>query len=196
MLNFAETKKFNKAPRIEEGTYPARICRLIDLGVQKTEWKGEEKTAHKILLTFELPTEMIEVQDKEGNKVMKPRWISKDYTVSNHEKSALYAIIKAVDPTGEATKQGRHAKGLLGLPLMINVGSTETGNAKVIGASRLMKGMLVDDLVNEPVYFDLDKPDTALFDTFPDWLKEKIKTGVDFDQTPFAQVSSTTTSPF
>lgn len=168
--------------RIEDGTYMARVVQLIDLGVQKSEYEGVEKINHQVMITFEFPTEMVKVGDDD-----KPRWLSKNYTVSTHEKSGMAALINAVDPTGQATSKGRNLKGILGLPAMVTVGTTSGGNAKVSGVARLMKGMQVPELVNDPVFFDLDGDDVEQFDKFPDWLKERITSGIDFHKTPFSK---------
>lgn len=162
--------------RIEDGTYGARIQGLVDLGLQKTEWKGETKENYKVFITFEFPTERVEVEG-----VSRPRWLSKEYTISTHEKSALYGLLKAADPDGKATNKGRHVKGLLGLPVMVEVGSTESGNAKVVNVIKPMKGMAVGELENPTTFFDLDKIDFKVWEKLPTWLQDKIKGGVDFD---------------
>jgi hypothetical protein len=183
----AEKKDFGRA---DDGAYPARIAQLIDFGKQiATDWKtGEPKLyddgnpiiQHKIWITFELPTETIEVDG-----IDKPRWYGKEYTVSMHEKAALPGLLKAADPKDEFTAKGRNPKGLLGLPVMVTIGSTSSGKAKVAAVTAVPKGMIVDPLFNKETFFDLDEPDLELFDSLPAWMQEKIKTGVDFDQTKF-----------
>jgi len=191
-LNFAETKAKKVYPRIGEGTYPARIVRILDFGMQyATDFKtGEIKTyddgnkvvQHKVWLDFELPTETIEVEG-----IQKPRWIGKEYTVSTHEKAALTALLKAADPGGKATLKGRNVAGLLGLPLMITVGSTSSDKDKISNVSSLVKGMTVDPLTNPTLFFDLDGNDRKTFDSLPDWMKKRIQEGIDYESTPFAK---------
>lgn len=180
--------------RVEDGAYPARIVQILDFGMQiETDWKtGENKTyedsgalviKHKVWINFELPTETIEV-----NGETKPRWYGKEYTVSAHEKSALYALLKAVDPKGEATNKGRNVKGLLGLPAMVTIASTSSGKAKIGSVSGVPKGMQVDSLVNDEGFFDLDSQDVEAFAKIPNWMQTRIKDGVDFDKTKFSKV--------
>jgi len=58
------------------------ICiRLIDLGTQQTEFKGERKLQRKIMIGWELPFE----KTKKGE----PFIHYKRYTLSSHEKSTL-----------------------------------------------------------------------------------------------------------
>ena len=191
-LNFAEGAKKTVYPRIGEGTYPARIVRILDFGMQyATDFKtgeiklyedGNQVVQHKVWIDFELPTETIAVDG-----VDKPRWIGKEYTVSSHEKAALQALLKAADPGGKATLKGRNVTGLLGLPLMITVGSTSTGKDKISNVSSLVKGMTVDALANPTLFFDLDSNDRKTFDSLPDWMKKRIQEGVGYADTAFAK---------
>ena len=189
-LNFSETKKRVDYGRVEDGTYPARVVRIIDFGLQyATDFKtgevkkyddGNDVIQHKVWIDFELPTETIDIDG-----VKKPRWYGKEYTVSSHEKAAIQALLKAADPDGKATMKGKNVVGLLGLPVMLTIGSTSTGKAKVAGITRLIKGMSVDPLANPTLFFDLDSPDIKTFEGLPDWMKKHIQEGVDFDKTAF-----------
>jgi hypothetical protein len=193
-LNFADKPKAAKKDfgRAEDGAYSARICQLIDFGKQyATDFQtgeikkyddGNEVIQHKVWITFEFPTETIEVDG-----VDKPRWYGKEYTVSMHEKAALTALLKAADPKGEHTAKGRNVKGLLGLPVMVTIGSTKSGKAKVSAVTSIPKGMQVDPLVNPETFFDLDSDDIETFKGLPNWMQDRIKTGVDFDDTHFYQ---------
>ena len=193
-LNFAEGKKKSKKDfgRVEDGAYPARVVQIIDLGMQiETDYKtGEAKTyddgnpmiRHKVWINFEFPTETIEIDGEN-----KPRWYGKEFTVSTHEKSALHNLLRAVDGKGEHTNKGRNVKGLLGLPAMVTIGSTSGGKAKISAVSGVPKGMPVGDLSNPTTFFDLDSDDLATFEKIPNWMQDKIKNGVDFDETKFYQ---------
>lgn len=193
-LNFATPTSTKKDfGRVEDGAYPARIVQIIDFGMQiETDWKtGEEKhyddgnlmIKPKVWINFELPDETIEIDG-----VSKPRWYGKEYTVSAHEKSALHALLKSVDGKGAATNGGRNVQGLLGLPAMLTIGSTSSGKAKVSAVSAVPKGMQVGALTNPEGFFDLDSDDVKTFDVLPNWMKERIKTGVNFEATKLAKV--------
>lgn len=198
-LNFAEktvTKK-KEVSRVEDGAYPARIVQVIDFGKQiETDYKtGEPKVyedsgqpviKHKVWINFELPTETIELDGEQ-----RPRWYGKEYTVSGHEKSALFALLKAIDPKGEHASHGRNVRGILGLPLMVTIGSTSSGKAKVAGVSAVPKGMHVEALANGETFFDLDGDDIDVFESLPKWMQDRIIDGIDFDKTNFYQVINT-----
>ncbi len=187
-LNFSETKKRVDYGRVEDGTYPARVVRIIDFGLQyATDFKtgdvkkyddGNDVIQHKVWIDFELPTETIDIDG-----VKKPRWYGKEYTVSSHEKAAIQALLKAADPDGKATMKGKNVVGLLGLPVMLTIGSTSTGKAKVAGITRLIKGMSVDPLANPTLFFDLDEATYKDFELLPEWMQKRIKDGVDFEST-------------
>lgn len=193
-LDFSEAKKVKKDfGRVEDGAYAARIVQIIDFGLQyETDWKtnevktyddGNPMIKHKVWITFELPEETIEIDGEN-----RPRWYGKEYTVSAHEKSALYALLKSVDPKGHATNGGRDVKGLLGLPAMVTIGSTSTGKAKISGVSATPKGLQVGPLSNEEFFFELDSDDVDAFDSLPGWMKERIRLGVGFSNTTISKV--------
>src|SRR4030043_2365500 len=192
-LNFSETKKAKKDfPRLEDGAYPARVVQILDFGMQyATDYKtgeikkyddGNEVIQHKVWINFEFPTETIEIDGE-----TKPRWLGKEFTVSSHEKSALFSLLKAIDPKGESTNKGRNVRGMLGLPAMVTVGSTGGGKAKVSSVSGVPKGMQVDALQNPEGFFDLDSDDVDTFESLPTWMQERITTGIGFDETAFYQ---------
>lgn len=161
-----------KFPRVDEGTYPARVCTVCDLGVQEqTDWKTGEVIDPKprVLITWELPTELIESEQSDGSIEEVPRLISKEYTLSNFERSNLMQLIKAIKPgLGTLTE-------LLDTPCMVNVGSTVNGNAKVTSVMPSPKGMPVPELTKPAAHFDFDNPDEALFLEMPRWVRVKIK---------------------
>ena len=183
LTNITNEKKSNATGRIEDGTYAARIVQIIDLGIQENEWEGVKKEQHQVQITFEFPTERVTVDE-----VDKPRWLGKAFVISTHEKATLTKLMQAADPDGKDTMKGRNLKGLMSKPLMVTGGSTATGNAKIAGVARLMKGLAVAALENPATFFDLDGKDTEAFDKFPKWLKERIMGGVDFESTNFAGV--------
>lgn len=175
----------SKFPRIEDGTYPALLVGIVDVGVQpQTDWKtGKEKApARKLFLTFELPTETIEIDGEE-----KPRWIGKDYTFSFHEKAGL---TKVVDILKREVKGAKNMQDLLGVACMVTVGSTGTGNAKLAGVVPKVKGMPTAELQNEAVCFDMDEPDLDTFNKLPQWLQNKITSSLNFSGSKLSNLLS------
>ena len=174
-LNTATAATGNKDfGRVGEGSYPARVVQIVDLGMQQqTDWQtGEDKTwdsgdlmvKPEVYIAFELPTETIEVNGEE-----KPRWLSKTYILSNHEKASLTGVMAA------AGVKSTNVAELLDKPVGITVGTTSGGKDKVTAVAPVMKGMEVAALANPSVVFDLDSPDMTIFDKLPNFIKEKLE---------------------
>lgn len=168
---------------LEEGTYPAILVQVIDLGVQPQEdWKTKKPKppAHKVLFTFELPTETVEIDGED-----KPRWMSKDYTYSFNEKAALSKVVQVLmkdKPKAKALDD------LLGAACMLNVGHTASGNAKIAGIVPKIKGMTLPESTNNLIAFDLDNPDLNTFNNLHEWIQNKITSSINFNQTKLAKV--------
>lgn len=168
--------------RIEDGTYVARLVQVIDLGQQEiTDWKTKEFKGygHRLWIVFEFPTEKITINGEE-----RPRWQGREYALSFHEKSGLTKLVNALDPQGKA----KTLPELLGSPAMVTIGSTSGNNAKIENVVSLPKGFQVDDLENPAKALDLSEPDLEVFESLPDWLKEKITSSKDFEKTRLAEL--------
>lgn len=180
-LKRSEIKTPNKKKdfgRLEDGNHLARIVSVIDCGLQpQTDWQTKEDIDPKtiVMITFETPNETIEMEDKEGNKTVKPRWITKEYTLSFHEMAALRKLVDALKPDLEDLAE------LLNLPCMINIGSTISGNAKIVGVSKPMKGMEVPELFGDSFHFDFSHPNMELFNGLYEWQQNKIKGALDYN---------------
>jgi hypothetical protein len=91
MIISDNTKEFKIAPA---GNHMARLYSVIDLGHQATEWAGETKIMHKVVLTWEL-------HGKDDNEQPlttddgKPLIVSKRYTVSLGEQARLRQDLEA-----------------------------------------------------------------------------------------------------
>lgn len=169
------SQKFAPPPA---GAHPAICYRVIDLGTQTGSYKGAPKRQHKILLSWELPTELIE----EGEKAGEPFTVHQRYTFSSSEKSRLRQDLESW--RGKAFQDsdfgpgGFDIKNVLGVPCLLGIiHETKDGNtyANVRTLSRLPKGMAVPQPVNPQVYFAFDIPDwMAIYEGFSDGLKATI----------------------
>lgn len=171
--------------RLPDGTHSARIVSVIDMGLQEqTHWqtrtnKGPDGVAldpkRIVMITFETPDEMLTYTDKEDNEVTKPRWMSKEYTLSFHEMAALRKLVNAIKPDIESLDE------LLNLPCNITIGSTNTGNAKITAVSNVKKNEVIGELQNDSFHFDFSNPDMDLFNGLLKWQQDKIKEALDYD---------------
>jgi len=186
-VSTSPTKKTDNG-RVEDGPHMARVVQIIDLGMQKqTDWKtGEVQTYDdgnpiikpEVFITYEFPTDRIEIDGES-----KPRWLSKRYTMSLHEKSALTALITAVDPAGAKGKSYDLSK-LIDKPLMVTVGSTSNGNPKVTSVSGIPKGIKVDPLENDSRLFDMGSFDMEVYESLPNFIQEIIQNSESFKGFP------------
>ena len=176
------------APTLEPGSYPARLVQVIDLGVHpQPDFQGDAKPPKPmIMLTYELVDQFM--QDEEGNDIKdRPRWISEQLPLfplySERAKSTKrYAVM---DVNG--THSGDFAA-LLNSPVLVNIVNNpnkkdptkvweNVGNVTLMRASEVKK---LPPLVNEPKAFDMDEPDLEVFNSLPDWIKDKITNSLEF----------------
>lgn len=167
---------------VPTGTHLARCYRIVDLGTQETVYMGQKKNQHKVMFSFEVHSE-----DDQGNKTVtekgEPMSISKNYTMSLHEKSGLRKDLQSwrgKEFTAEELR-GFDLEKVLGVWCTLNIirttgndGKEYTNIAGISPVSPLQKKVGLPEGFNEPKLFSIENPDMALFDTFSTYLKEKI----------------------
>jgi hypothetical protein len=162
------------------GTHLGICYRVIDLGTQPSNYNGEAKTAHKVLISWELPDEKME----DG----RPFTVSSSYTWSMHEKSNLRKHLEAW--RGQAFTErdfgpnGFDIKNVLGKACTLNVthSTGEKTYANVTGVGKVMKGITVPDRVNDLVYLWLhpSRWDAGVFSTLSANLQTKIMSSPEY----------------
>lgn len=168
---------------LEAGVYPARCYSMVHMGTIKESFNGEDKLLNKVRLTFELPTEMEVFKEENGPQ---PRVLSKEFTLSLSDKANLLAFLNSW--RGKAlTDEERKSFDitvLVGATCMLTIShkTSKQGKtyAEISGIGKLMKGMVIPDQINPSVIFSVNSFDADTFDKFPDFLKEKIQSSVEF----------------
>ena len=190
------TLKTNEAPTsggkaqepIDPGTYPSQVVQIIDLGLQPQVYLGETKDPkNEIMVTYELADEFM--KDEEGNDIEdKPRWVSETFPLNslNSDKAKSTQRYFALDPN--VKHDGDWSK-LLETPASLTI-VNKVGKGKnagkvynKVGAVSAMRPRDADrlpKLKNDAKFFTLDDPDVEVFLTFPDWIQDKIKKGLEF----------------
>lgn len=179
-------------PTLDAGTYPARLVRFIDMGIQpQRAYAGKDKPpAHEVDFTYELLD--VFMVDKDGKELEdKPRWISENFPVYRLEADLAKSTkrYKALDPAMEF--DGDMSK-LVGQPCMITIVHGENkkdpahpyenvGNVSVMRAKEVEKA---PELKNKPVVFLLEEPDMEVFDNFPSWIQDKLKGNLEYAGSP------------
>jgi hypothetical protein len=188
-----------RQPPIAQGSYPARVVQLIDLGVQPQKpYKGKEKPpAHFISLTYELLDEFC--VDEEGKELEdKPRWISEDMPFYNLEADKARSTMRymAIDPNqdfeGEFTM-------LVGQPCIVTITHNPNPtdperpycNVGNVSSMREKQAKSCAELVNKPVCFTLDDPDMEAFNNFQQWVQDKISSNLEFKGSPLEKLIGT-----
>lgn len=172
-----ESNDFELVP---EGVYTARCIKVIDLGTQTVEFAGERKLQPKVQITWEILDD--EVKMKDG----RPFATSKTYTASLHEKSSLHGDLvkwrgKSFSPT---ELLGFDISKLLGAYCMIQIIHVPSadGSKTYANISSIMATKERPDGVNPTVMFDISNPDMEIFESLPEYLKEKIRSAPEWEQ--------------
>jgi hypothetical protein len=178
MAIIAESTGGSNYEPVEAGTYAARCYSMVYLGTLDEKFQGQEKTQKKVRLTFELPTELKVFKEEKGEQ---PCVLSKDFTLSMHEKSGLRKFLQ--NWRGKAFTEDEAKKFditvLLGKPCMLSViHKTSAANGKtyaeIAGVSTLMKGMAIAEQINPTFEFSVLDWDTEKFEMLPQFLKDKV----------------------
>ncbi len=158
---------------VEAGTYPARCIRLIDIGTQEGEYNGKKILRKQIIVTWELPTEII----SDGDYVGEPYIISKFYTASLSDKANLRKDLEAWRGKAftESELKGFHLQVILDKPCMLSIIHNETGRAKVSGMMAIPKGLEILDRINPLVSFDITNWDAEVYENLSDGIKGIIQ---------------------
>jgi hypothetical protein len=175
MIISDNSKEFKIAPA---GSHMARLYSVIDLGHQATEWAGETKIMHKVVLTWELHgnddnDQPLQTDDK------KPLIVSKRYTVSLGDQARLRQDLEAWSNKKMTAEDRKNfdLRNLLGKFCMVNITHSEDGKyANISGISPVPSALrnAQPEGVNPTMHFWLAEFDQAKYDLLPKYYKEKI----------------------
>ena len=165
-----ETKR--TIPLLDAGDYQSVCCAVIDLGTQYNEkW---EKMQQKLLIMWDIAGETIEIDGEQ-----KPRRLSKQYTKSLNEKSALARDINnwRGKPFTEEELHAFDLTKLINTGCQINV-AQDTKDGKtytyIMGIMNLPKGTKLEP-ISEPILYDIDNHNENVFCQLPEWVQTIIK---------------------
>lgn len=184
-LNSKNIPAGNRPPVLEPGTYKARIVQVVDLGLQpQPDFQGQpKKPSYVISVTYELVEEFM--KDEDGEDIEdKPRWISERLNLHNLSQDRAKSTIryKSLDP--QNTYEGDWSR-LVDMPCYVTLVEWEKqgkkgNNVAGVSSPREKEKKSWPPLVNSSVVFDLSSPDVSVFNSFPDWMKDIIKTNLEF----------------
>lgn len=156
------------------GDHPAICISVIDLGVQKTI-NGNKPL---LMLTWELPGQLVTFKDDDGKEQTKPRVISRRFTKSMHEKATLRKAIERMRGAKftDAQASDFDLSTLPGKACMLEVVHNVKGDktyANIELFSRY-KGEALKQTHASWVY-DMSAPNDQLYQQFPPWLQKVIE---------------------
>jgi hypothetical protein len=165
--------------QIPAGSYLARCYQMIHIGTNSFEWQGQTKTSNKVRITFELPTELKVFKEGDAEK---PIVISAEYTLSLHEKSKLRPVLEGWRGKAFTDEEAKdfEISNLVGVPAMISIIHNQKGYAEISSISRIPKGMECPEQINSSQILSYDEWNEELFEKLPEFIKNKIKTSVEY----------------
>jgi hypothetical protein len=162
-----------------EGTHPATCYRFIDLGTQKSTFNNEEKSARKIMLSWEITDPEIMMDDDQ------PFIVSGWYTWSMHEKANLRKMLEGwrgkAFVESDFGQGGFNVKNLLGVGCLLNILHVTKPDGRVFAnisnVIKMPKGMEAGDLRNEQTYLavNAEEFDRDVFNGLSDKLQSTIR---------------------
>ena len=190
-MSFYVEDKGGNFERCPPGMHLARCYRIIDLGTQKTEYMGQTKYLHKIMIGWE-----IHGMKDDGTKLAmqdgRPFAIFKNYTLSWSEKANLRLDLQSWrgKPFTQEEMRRFDLKNVLGAWCMLNIieRPAKTGNniySNVDGVTpvpAMIKQNGLPAAVNANEIFNLTEPDMDLYSKFSDNLKAKIASSPEWER--------------
>lgn len=158
----------------DPGTQSAVCTRIIDLGTQESSYQGKPKSAHKLMMGWELEQRM-----DDG----RPFLATTRFTASLHEKAVLTKFLEGWRGRAftDEERNGFDLTVLLGQPCLLTL--VQNGDyVNVSSAVKLPKGMPPLLPVGPLVMFDLSKFDRNVYDSFSDHLKATIAKSPEYDK--------------
>jgi len=178
MAILASTNGGTNYEPIASGSYPARCYSMVHLGTIEENILGTVKKLNKVRITWELPTELKVFKEENGEQ---PHVLSKEFTLSLHEKSTLRSFLKnwrGKDFTEEEAKSFDVEK-LIGAPCMLNITHKKSKDgtrtyAEIGSISTLPKGLPCPPQITDSYIWTYENFDLEKFNKLPDYLKAKM----------------------
>lgn len=166
------------------GNHLAICYQMIEIGTVEEIVMNEKKILKKVRIGWELPNETKVFNEEKGEQ---PFVMSKEYTLSMHEKSTLRADLKSWrgKDFSEYEAKAFDITKLLGKPCMINVIHKPSKDglktySQISAITGVPKGMTVPPQSNRTICLSYDNFDENEFNALPDFIKDKMKTSIEY----------------
>ena len=184
MALIAKKKAKSTVPPLAADTYPAVCIGVIDLGEQHSEkFKNYQ---NKVMFLFEIIGETVDVEGE-----AKPRWLSKEFTLSLSEKSNLTKAIEAWtgrEISEDESENGYDVTQLIGRSALVVVTVKENENGTFNDITVITappKIMQIPAAESETLCFTIEEWNAEVFEKLPEWIQNKIKKSTEY-QTKYA----------
>lgn len=187
---------------VPQGAHYAICIGVVDLGNQKTTYKGDDKVKHQVYLRFELPDEAI-TYTKNGKEITGPSTIGRTFGLTIGDKSNLGPFLEGWRGSSftPAEKEGFDITSIIGKVCQVGVTHETRGDktyANITTALPLMKAQRLAIEAepklaishNELVVYSPDAHDEAVFQKLPEWLRTKINARVVASVKPASSVAA------
>lgn len=172
-----QTREFKPVPA---GSHLGRLYKIVDIGTQQGEWQGKATYSRKMIFYFELHGE-----DDKGQPLTnddgKPLIVTKYYNASLSEKSTLRKHLQAwLNIDFNNMPQGFEVRSILGKFAMVNVinyskeGKQKSAIDGLTAVPAIVAKHGLPEGINDIFMFDLNKFDSAKFDSLSDGVKKII----------------------
>jgi hypothetical protein len=187
--------KMNKGggefPKAPEGLHQAVCYGVVDIGTQKTSYKGHDKQVHKVVILFEFAKLKLD----DGRAMVQSNF----YTASLGDKSNLYKHLKSWK--GRAMTQDERdafeSTMIIGKGCMLQIIHNESDGkvfANIENILPLMEGMEPYTPENKKMDYEL-QPGYIPEDMY-DWLADKIRASEEWNNPEGAPEETTDVEPF
>lgn len=156
---------------IDEGLYPAKVARIIELGDQETKYGVKTQ----VVIGFTIPSETVEVEGEQKQKMM---WTFPMNQTSNPD-SKLMKYIKAIK--ADAT----HMRELLGQGCMLEIAHTHKGEdtyANISNVTKPMAGIEIPDPDIDMYMYEFENGEDEVFEQLSEFRQNQIKAAKNFGQ--------------
>lgn len=169
---------------IPAGNHIARCYSMVEIGtIKETSGLYAGKEQHKVRITWETPHEC-----HDFGKGLQPFSVSKEFTLSMNEKATLRKMLESWRGKSFSEEEATRfdITKLLGVPCMINVIHKTSGKgsqyADISSIATLPKGLEAPGQVNASFVLSFDNWNQNIFDSLPDFVKDKIKGSKEYAQ--------------
>lgn len=173
-----------KRELVPSGNHVARCYSMIQIGTIEKKYLNEMKKVHQVRITWELPNEMRVFDESIGEQ---PMAISKNYTLSMHEKANLRKDLESWRGKRFSEEEAKRfdITKLLGIPCMLNVihGVNESsGNeyASIAGITALPKGMIAPEPINSTFELSYQMWSWEKYNSLPEFIQSLIASSDEF----------------